>query len=64
MGKGKQFLQRGRTHTVLFHFVEKAGNILLRAFLNDTNVERDQKETVKASREQGTLEKSDQDVIK
>ena len=48
--------------------MEKALNLLL-AVLNDVNVERwanirDQKETVKASREQGTLEESDQDVIK
>ena len=63
VGNGKQFLQRGRTHTVLFHFVEKVGNILLHAFLNDANVERwanirDQNEKVKGSREQGTLEES------
>ena len=48
--------------------MEKALNLLL-AVLNDVNVERwanirDQKEKVKASREQGTLEESDQDVIK
>lgn len=39
-GERKQILQRGRTHTVLFHFVEKAGNILLHAFLNDADMER------------------------
>ena len=69
VGKGKQFLQRGRKYLVLFHYVEKAVNSLLLTCLNDANVERwanirDQKETVKASREQGTLEESDQDVIK
>ena len=62
VGNGKQFLQRGRTHTVLFHFMEKALNLLL-AVLNDVNVERwanirDQKEKVKASREQRTLGES------
>ena len=63
MGKGKQFLQRGKKHLVVFYFVEKAPNSLLLAVLNDANVERwanirDQKEKVEASREQETLEES------
>ena len=40
MGKGKQFLQRGKKHLVVFYFVEKAPNSLLLAVLNDANVER------------------------
>ena len=63
MGKGKQFLQRGKKHLVIFYFVEKAPNSLLLAVLNDANVERwanirDQKEKVEASREQEPLEES------
>ena len=40
VGKGKQFLQRGRQYLVLFHCVEKAVNSLLLTPLNDANVER------------------------
>ena len=61
--KGKQLLQRGRKHLVLFHYLEKPLNSFLLAVLNDANVERwanirDQKEKVEASREQETLEES------
>jgi len=63
VGKGKQFLQRGRKYLVLFHYVEKAVDSLLLTPLNDANVEiwaniRDQKYKVTALREQGTLEES------
>lgn len=63
MGKGKQFLQRGRKYLVLFHYVEKAVNSLLLTVLNDVNVERwenirDQNKEVRASGEQGILEES------
>ena len=68
-GEGKAIPSSGRKYLVLVGYVEKAVNSLLLTCLNDANVERwanirDQKETVKASREQGTLEESDQDVIK
>ena len=48
---------------MLVGYVEKAVNSLLLTVLNDANVERwanirDQNEKVKASGEQGTLEKS------
>ena len=62
VGKGKQFLQRGKKNLVLFYFVGKAPNSLLFAVLNNANVERwanirDQKQKAKASREQGNLDK-------
>ena len=61
--KGKQLLQRGRKHLVLFHYLEKPLNSFLLAVLNDASVERwanirDQKGEVKGSREQRTLEES------
>ena len=61
--KGKQLLQRGRKHLVLFHYLEKPLNSFLLAVLSDPNVERwanirDQKEKVEASREQEPLEES------